>query len=32
LNFKNLADVAYKDTPQSIGEPRRIQLSCTLHF
>jgi iron complex outermembrane receptor protein len=32
LNFKNIKDVAYKDTPQSIGEPRRIQLACTLHF
>jgi iron complex outermembrane receptor protein len=32
LNFKNIKDVAYKDTPQSIGEPRRIQLACTLHY
>ncbi|SDR68214.1 TonB-dependent receptor [Opitutus sp. GAS368] len=32
LNIKNIRDVAYKDTPQSIGEPRRIQLACTLHY
>lgn len=32
LNFKNMGNTFYKDTPQSIGEPRRILLSCTLHF
>lgn len=32
LNFKNIGNTAYKDTPESIGEPRRILASLTLHY
>jgi iron complex outermembrane receptor protein len=32
LNFKNMGNSFYKETPQSIGEPRRLLLSCTLRF
>lgn len=32
LHFKNMGDTFYKDTPQSIGEPRRLLFSLTLHF
>ena len=32
LNFKNMGNATYKDTPESIGEPRRMLLTCTLRF